>query len=81
MPADDERQRFARGDVHIGADFAHTEQGFLQPGDFGVGLRVFAVVRLRVGLAYDGVARNAERGRGLLPDFFADKGHQRVDEA
>ena len=58
--ADDERQRFAGGDVHVGADFAHAEQGFLQPGDFGIGLRVFAVGRCRVGLSHEGVARCTE---------------------
>ena len=58
--ADDERQRFAGGDVHVGADFAYAEQGFLQPGDFGVGLRVFAVACRRVGLGHEGVARCTE---------------------
>ena len=29
LPADDERQRFAGGDVHVGADFAHAKQGLL----------------------------------------------------
>ena len=29
LSADDERQCFAGGDVHVGADFAHAEQGLL----------------------------------------------------
>ena len=80
--AEQDRQRFARRNVHFRADPSNTHDELLCPLHLqgGVGIEQFDD-RFRVGLMHDGGAVLPRQRRRALPDFLGDEWHERVGES
>ncbi len=78
----EQRQGFARADVHFSANVAQADHQLLEPLDVAFGGHVDAgVIGLRPGLQHDGLAFDAGQRCNALPDFLGDERHERVGQA